>query len=68
MEVYYNVDECARSLGVSRSTLARWRVTGEGPTYCKAGRRVLYRVIEVERWVQNRAFTSTAQYTAGGGQ
>lgn len=66
MQIYYDAAECARSLGVSCSTLARWRVSGEGPTFYKVGRRVLYRVIEVETWVSAHAFKSTAHYNRGG--
>ncbi len=68
MQVYFDVRECARSLGVSCSTLARWRVSGEGPTYYKVGRRILYSVIEVETWVHRHAYSSTAQYTMRGEQ
>ncbi len=65
MFVCYDVHECSRSLGVSTSTLARWRVTGEGPTFHKIGRRVMYQVVEVEGWVQRHAFSSTSQYQRG---
>lgn len=62
MQTYIDVDQCAKELGVSRSTLARWRLTGEGPVYHKVGRRVLYRVTAVEEWVHSHAYCSTSDY------
>ena len=40
----YGKDEkvAAQKLGVSVHTLRMWRHKGKGPTYVKAGRRVLY--------------------------
>jgi predicted site-specific integrase-resolvase len=38
-------------LNISIRTLERWRVEGVGPRYVKAGRRVLYRAEDVERWL-----------------
>jgi len=35
-------DEAARLLGVAPHTLAKWRRTGQGPTYRKLGRAVRY--------------------------
>jgi hypothetical protein len=35
-------------------TLANWRHKGIGPSYIKAGGRVLYRRVEVERWLRQQ--------------
>jgi hypothetical protein len=32
----------ARYLGISRSTLAKWRMKDEGPTYHRCGPRIVY--------------------------
>lgn len=42
--------EVAARLRVHDKTLARWRITGQGPKYLKFGRRVVYPLAEVERW------------------
>ena len=43
-------EQLAQRLGVSMRSIERWRSTGEGPRYLRAGRRILYPVVEVERW------------------
>jgi Helix-turn-helix domain len=35
--------EAAKVLGLAPSTLAKLRLSGNGPVYCKLGRRVVYR-------------------------
>ena len=37
---YLDTSQAARYLGISPKTLMRMRVTGDGPRYAKAGRRV----------------------------
>ncbi len=40
---------------IPRRTLQRWRVTGEGPAFIRAGaRRILYRREAVEAWAAAR--------------
>lgn len=41
-------------------TLERWRLTGEGPPFVRLGRRVAYRVADVERWLARRTYASRA--------
>jgi len=43
--------EAAEVLRLSERTLERMRLTGLGPAYVKAGRRVLYRQADLEKWV-----------------
>lgn len=43
--------EAARYLGLSPSTLAKWRCTGEGVPYIKLGRAVVYRLRDLEAFV-----------------
>ncbi|MCT1716385.1 helix-turn-helix transcriptional regulator [Dermabacter hominis] len=49
----------AEMLGLSRGTLANWRAEGRGPRYIKLGKDVLYRVSDIESWLD-------AQPTIGG--
>jgi predicted DNA-binding transcriptional regulator AlpA len=44
----------ARYVGLSESTLAKLRLNGNGPIYCKLGRRVVYRPIDLDLWLQSR--------------
>lgn len=53
----------ARCLGLSPSTLRKWRAERRGPQFVRLGDRragrVLYRVTDVEEWIQRET-------TAGG--
>ncbi|MFZ8758629.1 helix-turn-helix transcriptional regulator [Microbacterium sp. HMH0099] len=46
-------DEVACFTRISKPTLARWAVEGKGPTYRKAGGRVLYRREDVLAWLES---------------
>ena len=48
-------------LDVSERTLERMRAEGNGPRFSKAGKRVLYRAADVEAWLAERSFVSTAE-------
>lgn len=50
------VDEAtaAELLSVAPMTLRSWRSRGDGPAYVKAGRRVVYRVADLEGWLLER--------------
>ena len=37
---------------IDAGTLANWRYQGRGPSYVKYGRKVLYPVIEMDRWAK----------------
>lgn len=52
--------DAARMVGLSESTLAKMRLNGNGPVYCKLGRRVVYRAADLEQWLQSRTVTSTS--------
>ncbi len=49
-----------------RKALEAWRITGMGPRYAKAGRRVLYRQDWLDTWIEERSFNSTAEAKAAG--
>ena len=64
---------CPRSLrqrsllaivGLSESTLAKLRLNGNGPVYCKLGRRVVYRLADLEQWLQSRTARDTSDADA----
>lgn len=47
-------------LGVSISTLAKWRLDGSGPAFVKVGARVAYDSAMVEAWLASRIRRSTS--------
>jgi hypothetical protein len=53
--------EAAQSILSTPRTMARWRSTGTGPRFVKVGRRVVYRVQDLEAWLDRQTRTSTAQ-------
>lgn len=55
-----NAHEAAGYLGLSVSTLAKLRLTGEGPRYVRLGRRVLYDPSDLDAWISARKRTSTS--------
>jgi predicted DNA-binding transcriptional regulator AlpA len=56
--------DAARFVGLSESTLAKLRLNGNGPVYCKLGRRVVYRPADLEQWVQSRTARDTSDADA----
>jgi predicted DNA-binding transcriptional regulator AlpA len=54
----------ARIVGLSASTLAKLRLNGNGPVYCKLGRRVVYRPADLEQWLQSRTARDTSDADA----
>jgi predicted DNA-binding transcriptional regulator AlpA len=56
--------EAARLVGLSESTLAKLRLNGNGPVYCKLGRRVVYRIADLDQWLQSRTARDTTDADA----
>lgn len=56
---YLPPHELAALTGVPTGTLAQWRYRGVGPTFIKAGRRVLYSRRAVEEWLEANTRTQT---------
>ena len=55
--------EAASYLRLSKPTLERARVSGEGPLYCKLGGLVRYRRADLDAWLESRLTTSTSANT-----
>jgi hypothetical protein len=47
----------------SESFWEKRRLAGDGPLYHKLGRKVFYRLADVEEWMAKRAHHSTSEYT-----
>ncbi len=58
--------DAAAYLGLSPSTLAKMRVRGDGPVFCKAGPRiVVYDVADLDAYLTGRRRTSTSDIGEG---
>ena len=55
-----NRTEAAHFLGISRRTLEKWAVTGDGPPFYKLGGRVLYDQSDLEDWIASKRRLSTS--------
>ncbi len=56
--------ELAGILNVKVQTIRKWRLYGKGPGYIRFGNkygRVLYRSQDIEEWLKNNKFSSTAE-------
>ncbi|WP_417467846.1 helix-turn-helix transcriptional regulator [Maricaulis sp.] len=51
--------EVADALGLSKATLAKWRVHGDGPAFIKVGTRVVYAEVDIQDWLADRRQTNT---------
>jgi excisionase family DNA binding protein len=58
---FLSSDYVAEWLALTRNTLEKWRVRGEGPPFVKVGGRVRYRRSDVLAWVgENTKVATTA--------
>lgn len=55
-----STDEAADYLGLSSSYLNKLRCLGGGPRYAKIGRRVLYPLADLNRWLRDQSRVSTS--------
>jgi hypothetical protein len=60
--------EAAEYLGMATGTLARWRVSGKGPRYCKIGARVRYPLTSLAEFLRRRERASTSDSTQSVGR
>lgn len=58
------VADAAVELGLSASTLNKWRTQGRGPKFVKLGRSVCYRPADLEAWLDGHSKTSTSEYAS----
>jgi predicted DNA-binding transcriptional regulator AlpA len=60
-----NVEAAAEYLGLGKSTLDKWRVSGAGPVFVKMGvHRVAYLRSDLDRFIAHCRQRSTAQRRA----
>ncbi|MEI8296227.1 MAG: helix-turn-helix domain-containing protein [Alphaproteobacteria bacterium] len=56
-------DALAARWNITNGTLSQWRWNGKGPQFLKIGRRVLYRIEDVEAFEKQQRRTSTSAPT-----
>jgi excisionase family DNA binding protein len=54
VEEYLKIDEAAAYMRTPVETLRKWRSQGTGPRAARAGRSLLYRRSEIDRWIRER--------------
>jgi hypothetical protein len=59
---FLNVKAASTYLGVSKSYLDKLRCNGGGPKFHRHGRRIFYKVEDLDAWSDGRCFSSTSQY------
>jgi predicted DNA-binding transcriptional regulator AlpA len=62
---YLRTPEAARFVGLSIRTLEKHRTYGTGPRYSKLGGRVVYRLEDLQAWVELGAKVSTSDPGTG---
>lgn len=65
---YLNCEQAGAHLNLSPRTLEKLRTIGGGPRFRKLGRRIVYKVGDLDTWADSRACESTSDpaYTALG--
>jgi hypothetical protein len=58
----YDTGEAAEYCRRGQSTLEKYRLTGEGPVFIKAGRAVRYRKSDLDTWLNSHRRRSTSEY------
>ena len=61
MSPLFTQREAAELLRLSERSLERYRLTGTGPRFVKAGHSVRYREADLEAWVASRIVSSTSE-------
>jgi len=61
---FLTTKELAAMLKCSLDTLKDWRTKGTGPSYIKAGRKILYPLAVVRAWLSEREAQNSAQVEA----
>ena len=57
----FTTTEAAKYVRLSKPTMERFRLSGEGPQYCKLGTSVRYRDYELDAWLTSRLTSSTSE-------
>jgi hypothetical protein len=67
-KVYQTPRQAAAYLNSSESTLAKLRVYGGGPAFCRIGRTIQYRQADLDDFMSRTRVRSTSEVTTDGGR
>ncbi len=59
MHRYLTRREISEEYPISYSTLAHMAMEGKGPPYSRIGKKAIYKVMEVERWIERHRINTT---------
>ncbi|WP_041767835.1 AlpA family transcriptional regulator [Pseudovibrio sp. FO-BEG1] len=57
---FLTAQQTSELLGVTCGSLAKWRLSGEGPVYAKLGRRIIYLKRDLHEWIDANRHRSTS--------
>ena len=60
----FDTQSAAAYLCLSKPTLERYRLRGDGPVFAKIGKSVRYRKVDLDAWIATRLVKSTSQVAA----
>jgi predicted DNA-binding transcriptional regulator AlpA len=66
MTTLHDVGATAKILGISKSSLNKWRLEGRGPRFIKIERRVRYSDDDIDAYLAARRRTSTSEHVKQG--
>ncbi len=64
IEALLTAKTLSERIAVTTGCLAKWRITGQGPTFVRIGRRIAYRPEAVNDWLASRTVNSTSELAA----
>ena len=60
-----NNSAAANHIGIAAATLQYWRTTGaQKIPFIKVGGRVMYRISDLDEWLEKNTFSHTGEYPA----
>ena len=59
MPRYLTRRELSEEYPISYSTLAHMAMEGKGPPYSRIGKKAIYKVMDVERWIERHRINTT---------
>ena len=64
MKQLANNSAAADHMGIAAATLQYWRTTGaQKIPFIKVGGRVLYRISDLDQWLEENTFSHTGEYS-----
>ena len=63
-ETWIDTAEAAIYSRHAESTLEKLRCSGGGPRFCKRGRKILYRLSDIDAWLSETMVNSTSELKA----